>query len=558
MKDSFIYAYIFPLLFNLTFFTACDGQDKSREKVQLSKEPPTFTISPPDPQIAEYIRHIFQDNNGHLWFGTNGYGIAYYDGDSVSYFSNAQGFDGQQITGITEDAEKNLWFATDQGVVKYNWSGNHVSRKRFTNYSDQQYFEGQRFWSIFADSKGSIWAGSVSGIFRFDGVNWAPFELPYPEEVTGEFITDGTCMSMIEDKVGNMWFATMGFGAFKYDGSTFTQYTEKDGLTNNSVDHIMEDSNGNIWFGTRHGGLSRYDGMTFTNYTSNDSIGNNEVCVIYEDKVGNIWFSSEGYGVYRYNGESFTNYGQKQGLGVRAVQTIYEDREGRFWVGGGGGLYRYDGKSFFNVTKNGPFEKDPNQHLKLNTGLKIEYGPNLGMIDTFAAGNYIHITATITNDSTIPIHLQVALSKEFDFPDSCRDNKYKVFLLPKELTPDTATLYGKITDGLADFLDRCLDDPYSLNKTLEPGEYAVITNGTLFPRLTNCATLPRAVFIQSDDQNFETCDSRMPVRPAGGNQDGSTNPELALGIKLDFYSGKGSTPETCMLIPCGQVSYPEH
>ena len=258
MKDAFIYAYIFPLLFNLTFFTACSGQDKSREKVQLSKEPPTFTISPPDPQIAEYIRHIFQDNNGHLWFGTNGYGIAYYDGDSVSYFSNAQGFDGQQITGITEDAEKNLWFATDQGVVKYNWYGNPVIRKRFTNYSDQQYFEGQRFWSIFADSKGSIWAGSVSGIFRFDGVNWAPFELPYPEEVTGEFITDGTCMSMIEDKVGNMWFATMGFGAFKYDGSTFTQYTEKDGLTNNSVDHIMEDSNGNIWFGTRHMNLYTY------------------------------------------------------------------------------------------------------------------------------------------------------------------------------------------------------------------------------------------------------------------------------------------------------------
>ena len=125
----------------------------------------------------------------------------------------------------------------------------------------------------------------------------------------------------------------------------------------------MEDSKGNIWFGTRFGGVSRYDGLTFTNYTEKNSIGNNEVCVIYEDKKGNIWFSSEGYGVYRYNGESlpngkasFTNYSQKQGLDVRAVQTIFEDKEGRLWVGGGGGLYRYDGKSFFNVTKNGPWK----------------------------------------------------------------------------------------------------------------------------------------------------------------------------------------------------------
>ena len=247
--------------------------------------------------------------------------------------------------------------------MKYDWSSNNEGGKRFTNYTDWKYFRGQGFWSIFADSKNNIWAGSETGIFLFDGTNWAPFELPYPEKVTGEFITKGTSWSITEDRAGNMWFSTNGFGAFKFDGRSFTQYSEKDGLTDNSVDNIMEDSKGNIWFGTRFGGVSRYDGLTFTNYTEKNSIGNNEVCVIYEDKKGNIWFSSEGYGVYRYNGESlpngkasFTNYSQKQGLDVRAVQTIFEDKEGRFWVGGGGGLYRYDGKSFFNVTKNGPWK----------------------------------------------------------------------------------------------------------------------------------------------------------------------------------------------------------
>jgi ligand-binding sensor domain-containing protein len=111
-----------------------------------------------------------------------------------------------------------------------------------------------------------------------------------------------------------------------------------------------------MWFGTRHGGLSRYNGKSFTNYTEKDSIGNNEVCVIYEDKKGNIWFSSEGYGVYKYDGKSFSNYAEEEGLGVRAVQTIYEDREGRLWAGGGGGLYRLEGDMFINVTKDGPWE----------------------------------------------------------------------------------------------------------------------------------------------------------------------------------------------------------
>ncbi|MCB0838425.1 MAG: hypothetical protein KDE26_14410 [Bacteroidetes bacterium] len=367
MKKSYLLTLICPLFFTMPFFTSCSGQEKSNvsKDYQPAYKIPSTSDAQPDPdlQIAEYIRHIFQDKNGNLWFGTNGYGVAHYNGENVSYFSNAQGFHGQQITGITEDPEKNIWFTTDQGVVKYDWSVDSEGKKRFINYPGQQYFGGQRFWSIFADSKGYIWAGAVSGIFRFDGQDWAPFTLPYPEEIKGEFITTGTTWSITEDRAGNMWFSTNGYGVFKYDGQSFTQYSKEDGLTDNNVDVILEDSKGNIWFGTRFGGVSRYDGKTFTNYTENDSIGNNEVCEIYEDKAGNIWLSSEGFGVYRYDpsaagkgSRSFTNYSQEQGLGVRAVQTIFEDKEGRLWVGGGGGLYQYDGQSFFNVTKNGPWE----------------------------------------------------------------------------------------------------------------------------------------------------------------------------------------------------------
>ena len=195
-----------------------------------------------------------------------------------------------------------------------------------------------------------------------------------------------------------------------------------------------------------------------------------------------------------------------------------------------------------------------NTFLKSKYGLKIEYGPNLGMIDTFAAGNYIHITATITNDTTIPIHLFVALSKEYHFPDPYGNSKFKIFLLPKELTPDTATLYGKITEGLGDFLDHCLETPYNLRKTLKPGEFSVITIGTLIPRSSICTALPRAVFAQMDGPNFQGCDSLM-------KQHKSTIPiasgtQFELGLKLVFYSGR-SNPETCMLLTCGHMSYAE-
>jgi ligand-binding sensor domain-containing protein len=105
---------IYLLLFSLTILTSCIGKNKPLISQNTTNDS-EITLKT-NPQIAEYIRHIYQDKNGNLWFGTNGYGVAHYDGDSVSYYSHDQGFDGQQITGITEDQEKNIWFATDKGL----------------------------------------------------------------------------------------------------------------------------------------------------------------------------------------------------------------------------------------------------------------------------------------------------------------------------------------------------------------------------------------------------------------------------------------------------------
>ena len=334
MKKAYFYTYSNQLLFILTFFTACSGQENSSAENQPAKEPKVVSTSPPNLQIAEYIRHIFQDKNGNFWFGTNGYGVAHYDGDSVTYFSIAEGFNGHQITGVTEDLDKNIWFATDLGVVKYDWSNNSRGAKRFINYTDHHYFRGQRFWSIFADSKNNVWGRSVNGIYRFDGVNWASFVLPYPKETTGDFITQLTTWSISEDR-RHLWFSTNGYGAYKYDGDSFTQYTEEDGLTDNSIDVILEDRRGNIWFGTRFGGLSRFDGEHFVNYTQKDSIGNDEVCAIYEDRDANIWLALKVTEYIATMENPLPISLKSKVLGVRAVQAIFEDKEGRLWVGGG-------------------------------------------------------------------------------------------------------------------------------------------------------------------------------------------------------------------------------
>ena len=54
----------------------------------------------------------------------------------------------------------------------------------------------------------------------------------------------------LQDKNGNLWFGTTGEGVYRFDEKEFTQFTEQDGLSNNTVWCMLEDDEGNIWFGT--------------------------------------------------------------------------------------------------------------------------------------------------------------------------------------------------------------------------------------------------------------------------------------------------------------------
>lgn len=190
-----------------------------------------------------------------------------------------------------------------------------------------------------------------------------------------------------------------------------------------------------------------------------------------------------------------------------------------------------------------------------SSGLRIEYGPNLGTTHTDGDGTrnfYVHVTAIITNDSTIPIQLNMELAESYAYPSFCGDSRsFKAFFLPEDLTPDTATVYNGIVNGQHHFLDSPINDPTLSKRTLNPGEFCVVTIGSLTPKPSNCAAVPRAIF-STESAVLYTCDELQ-------NQALSSHSRLELFVKIEYYNQRKliAPGDGCVVIPFGHISFPK-
>jgi ligand-binding sensor domain-containing protein len=168
--------------------------------------------------------------------------------------------------------------------------------------------------------------------------------------------------SALQDQFGNIWFGTTNEGVFRFDGTTFTNFSEQDGLCGKDINAIIEDKDGTLWFGTNNG-LCSYDGQSFEHFKipwngENDLWGTlcnpNQVLCLLEDNSGLLWLGTCGGGAFRFDGTSFTSFLSNQGriqsdsLHHNVIKSIIEDREGNIWFTSltHGGVSRYDGAQF--------------------------------------------------------------------------------------------------------------------------------------------------------------------------------------------------------------------
>jgi len=120
-----------------------------------------------------------------------------------------------------------------------------------------------------------------------------------------------------------------GLSAQQYN---FQIYDYEQGLTSNDVVNIIQDRRGHLWFATLGGGIYRFDGKSFENFTEKDGLGDNHVGLIVELPDGRLLiFGLNSFSIY--DGKKFTNFTSKDGISLpgRWASTAF-DKKGRLWI----------------------------------------------------------------------------------------------------------------------------------------------------------------------------------------------------------------------------------
>lgn len=254
-------------------------------------------------------------------------------------FSERDGLASIRVRAIAS-SEAGVWFATDQGVSRYDGMAWQTYRVEDGLLSDD-------VRAVQIGQDGIAWFGTSLGVCRFDpqardlasaGISKSPWVVyDTSSGLPSEEIED-----LKFDRQGVLWAATQaGVAYFNTEMGRWLSFTTDDGLADNQVNGLAIDQSGAIWFATERG-ASRYDGAGWQSYRRGEGLPGTSVTSIFASRDGAIWFAQYGTGLVCLKGGNWTRFNQTDGLPDDDVRQVFQTNDGIVWVVCRSGIARLD------------------------------------------------------------------------------------------------------------------------------------------------------------------------------------------------------------------------
>jgi ligand-binding sensor domain-containing protein len=299
------------------------------------------------------ITAITQDKLGFMWFATPN-GLNRYDGYSIKtyYAGKMTGLPSNYIRSLFSDSKGTLWIGTDKGLAKYNFTTE--------TFEHTGIFQAPSFTSVYCfteDTKGNIYAGTSEGLFcwsRKKGT-WENLSIAFkvPKRlklIKGLlFINEHDLFASTEKKsfyklnITTRTLDTFGFKVGNIDEPRLSMF----GMEKLNSEEILVGtlSFGLIKFSTRTKLFSWPKGVL----QKQSNILFNTVTQIKKDHAGRFWVASNYFRLAEYlpvidSVVSMPEYPDNPfGFTGKNASCIYEDRQHNIWIGTSlNGVYHFN------------------------------------------------------------------------------------------------------------------------------------------------------------------------------------------------------------------------
>lgn len=277
------------------------------------------------------VYDIFCDSNKRVWVSTYSGGLSYFERElpiieRITHQVNVlNSLSNNNVNKVLEDKNGNLWFATNNGINRWNRKTN-----RWTVYYQNKQEQAQVFLALEEDNNGNIWAGTYSsGVYVLNSKTGR--ELMHiaqgaaDKNFSGKFVFD-----LFKDSFGDIWIGGVQGDLVCYEikSKSFKLYNSQ------PVIAVDEYKNGKMLLACSYG-LVMLNKSTNTSevllqgYTLND--------LVVRGKY--VWIATSGDGLLRYDIEkkNTKKFTIENGLPSNYVNSILYDN-GYFWLGTENGL----------------------------------------------------------------------------------------------------------------------------------------------------------------------------------------------------------------------------
>jgi ligand-binding sensor domain-containing protein len=262
------------------------------------------SVALPSGASGAQVLTMLQDHKGNVWLGTT-VGLLKIDRDGAwsSFFRD---FGNGSVNALFEDREGNLWVGGAHGIER-------IRESTFVTYLLED-GPTQETSPVYADPENRVWFSSPQG-----GINL--LKEGQVQEVDSASLKGADIYSITGSK-DEIWVGTQQNGLVRFRYANGVQnvqnYTNVDGLAENSVYSVYQGRDGAVWAGTLTGGVSRFKDGRFVTFTTANGLPSNTITSTLETRDGAIWFATPN-GLTSLAERKWTTYAVRDGLPSRDV-----------------------------------------------------------------------------------------------------------------------------------------------------------------------------------------------------------------------------------------------